>query len=122
VPDEKITRFPDTTTMSAGMRSGRVDVIVEASSTIRLISEELDKAQFERLSSWTKPTNYTGSIDFFAAFPFSQDASELRDAFDAELQKQLTGGGLQEISGKYGFTPADRPGPDSPSLEKICTA
>ncbi len=118
--DDRITRFPDTTTMTAGMRSGRVDIIVEASSTIRLISDELDKTQFERLSSWQKPTKYEGSIEFYAAFPFSLDAEELRTAFDAELVKQLASGKLAEVTAPYGFTAADRPGPDSPTLEAIC--
>lgn len=118
--DDRITRFPDTTTMTAGMRSGRVDVIVEASSTIRLISEELDKTQFQRLSSWQKPTKYEGAIEFFAAFPFSRDAEDLRTAFDAELVKQLASGKLAEITAPYGFTAADRPGPDSPTLAAIC--
>lgn len=118
--DDKITRFPDTTTMTAGMRSGRVDVIVEASSTIRLISDDLDKAQFERLSSWQKPTKYEGAIEFYAAFPFSVDAAELRDAFDEGLAKSLADDSLAQLTAKYGFTVADRPGPDSPSLDKIC--
>jgi polar amino acid transport system substrate-binding protein len=118
--DDRITRFPDTTTMTAGMRSGRVDVIVEASSTIRLIAEELDKGKFERLTSWRKPTKYEGSIEFYAAFPFSLDATELKDAFDAELAKQLASGSVAEITAKYGFTAADRPGADAPSLDKLC--
>lgn len=118
--EDKITRFPDTTTMTAGIRSGRVDVVVEASSTIRLISDELDKAQFERLTAWQKPTKYEGTIEFYAAFPFSLDAGELKDAFDAELAKQLASGGLAELTGKYGFTAADRPGADAPSLDKLC--
>lgn len=118
--DDRITRFPDTTTMTAGMRSGRVDVIVEASSTIRLIFEELDKAQFERLSSWQKPTKYEGAIEFFAAFPFSLDAEELRTAFDAELVKQLASGKVAEVTAPYGFTAADRPGADAPTLAAIC--
>ncbi|MGN6536148.1 MAG: transporter substrate-binding domain-containing protein [Mesorhizobium sp.] len=118
--EDKITRFPDTTTMTAGMRSGRVDVIVEASSTIRLISEDLDKASFERLTSWKKPTKYEGAIEFYAAFPFSLDAQDLRTAFDDELKKQLANGKLAEVTAPYGFTAADRPGPDSPTLDAIC--
>lgn len=118
--EDRITRFPDTTTMTAGMRSGRVDVIVEASSTIRLIAEDLDKAQFERLPSWRKPTKYDGAIEFYAAFPFSLDSEDLRNAFDAELVKQLASGKLAEITAKYGFTAADRPGPDSPKLAALC--
>jgi polar amino acid transport system substrate-binding protein len=120
IPEDRITRFPDTTTMTAGIRSDRVDVIIEASSTIRLVLEELDKTKFERVADWKKPTNYTGGIEFFAAFPFSLDATELRDAFDAELHKRLGGGELNEITAQYGFTPADRPGPDAPTLEAIC--
>jgi polar amino acid transport system substrate-binding protein len=122
IPEERITRFPDTTTMTAGIRSDRVDVIIEASSTIRLIMEELDKDKFERVADWKKPTDYSGSIEFFAAFPFSLEATELRDAFDAELHKRLVSGELNDITASYGFTPADRPGADAPSLEAICGA
>ncbi len=120
IADAKITRFPDTTTMTAGMRSGRVDVIVEASSTIRLIFEQLDNAKFERVAGWSKPTNYSGKIEFFAAYPFAKDATELRNAFDAELGILLADGTVDKTTGKYGFSAADRPGKDAPTLEQIC--
>lgn len=120
VPDARITRFPDTTTMTAGMRSGRVDVIIEATGTMRLVLESLDKASFERVADWRKPTKYSGPIEFYAAFPFSLDASELRDAFDAELGKLLASGTIAQMTAKYGFLPSDRPASDAPSLEKLC--
>ena len=120
VADAKITRFPDTTTLAAGLTSGRVDAVVEASSTIRLILEGLDKDKFERVATWTKPTNYTGTIEFYAAFPFAQDAAELRDAFDAELHRMLGAGEVDTIAAAYGFSPADRPAADALTLEQIC--
>ena len=120
VDDGKITRFQDTTTMSAGMKSGRVDVIVEATSTIRLMYEELDSSKFERVSSWSKPSNYSGSITFFAAYPFSLDATDLKDAFDSRLEIMLANGKVNEITGKYGFGQADRPAPGDPSIQDIC--
>ena len=116
----KITRFQDTTTMSAGMKSGRVDVIVEATSTIRLMYEELDSSKFERVSSWSKPSNYSGSITFFAAYPFSLDATDLKDAFDSRLEVMLANGQVNEITGKYGFGQADRPAAGDPSIQEIC--
>lgn len=122
LPEAKITRFPDTTTLTAGLRSGRVDAIVEASSTIRLIFEELDPANFERVYPWSKPTAYDGSIEFYAAFPFSLDAGELRDAFDTELGEMMASGELQQIAEPYGFSEADRPTDQSPSLEELCRA
>lgn len=123
VADDRITRFPDTTALTAGMRSGRVDVIVEASSTIRLIMEDLGQADgFERLADWKKASNYEGSIEFYAAYPFATDAADLRDAFDAEIAKLLTSGKIGEITQKYGFGPADRPAADADVLKKICAA
>ena len=120
VDDGKITRFQDTTTMSAGMKSERVDVIVEATSTIRLMYEELDNNKFERVSSWSKPSNYSGSITFFAAYPFSLDAGDLKNAFDSELEKMLANGDVNTITGKYGFGQADRPAPGDPTIAQIC--
>jgi len=120
VDESKIVRFQDTTTLTAGMRSGRVDAIVEASSTIRLIFEELDPAAFERVAQWSKPSDYTGSIEFFAAYPFAQDAGDLRDAFDGALGALRADGTVGELTAEYGFGPADRPGPEAPSLEEIC--
>ena len=120
VDDGKITRFQDTTTMSAGMKSNRVDVIVEATSTIRLMYEELDNSKFERVSSWSKPSNYSGSITFFAAYPFSLDASDLKDAFDSQLKAMLANGEVNNITGKYGFGQADRPAAGDPSIQEIC--
>jgi len=69
VPESRITRFPDTVTLGAGLTAGRVDVIVEASSTIRLIADDLDPGSFERVRGWSKPSTYEGSITFYAAFP-----------------------------------------------------
>ena len=120
VPDEKITRFPDTTTMAAGLTAGRVDAIVEASSTIRLIYEGLDHAKYERVADWKKPTNYKGKIEFYAAFPFSLDAKDLRDAFDTEIAKMLADGQIDKLTAKYGFTRSDRPTASSPTIEQIC--
>lgn len=120
VNEDKIVRFPDTTTMTAGMKSGRVDAIVEASSTIRLIFEQLNSKNFERVVPWKKPTNYTGTITFYAAFPFNMDAKDLRDAFDTALRKLMANGSIEKMTAKYGFTPADRPGSDAPTIAEIC--
>ncbi len=120
VANTKITRFPDTTTLQAGMSSGRVDAIVEATSTIRLIYEQMDAAAFERVAEWKKPSNYEGSIEFFAAYPFALDATPLRDAFDAVLTGMMKSGQVNELTASYGFGPADRPDASAPSLAKIC--
>jgi polar amino acid transport system substrate-binding protein len=120
VAEDKITRFPDTNTMAAGMSTGRVDAIVEASSTIRLIYEGLDHEKFERVSGWKKPTNYAGKIEFFAAYPFSLDAKDLRNAFDTEIGRMLGDGEIDKLTSKYGFMPSDRPGANSPTIAQIC--
>ena len=116
----KITRFPDTTTMTAGMKSGRVDVIVEASGTIRLIFEELKDAGFERVSDWAKPSNVEVKLTYLSAFPFNKDATELRDAWNVALAKLLADGTVDKIASPYGITPADRPGPGDPTLDQEC--
>ena len=120
VDNAKITRFPDTTTLTAGMKSGRVDVIVEATGTIRLILEELDGSDFERVADWSKPSNTEGKINFLAAFPFNQGSTELRDAWNVALEKLVADGTVDEIRAPYGFSAADRPGSDDPTLAEEC--
>lgn len=120
VDESKILRFPDTTTLTAGMKSGRVDAIVEATSTIRLIFEELNSSDFERVAAWKKPTNYSGSIEFYAAFPFNLDATPLRDAFNTTLSGLMANGTISDLTAKYGFGDSDRPGPDARTLKQIC--
>ncbi len=120
IGDAKITRFPDTTTLTAGMKSGRVDVIVEASGTIRLILEELKDAGFERVDNWTKPSNTDTKITYLAAFPFNKEAVELRDAWNGGLAKLLADGTIDKITAPYGITAADRPGQGDPTLEAEC--
>ena len=117
----KIVRFPDTTTLSAGVKSGRVDAIVEATSTIRLIYEQLDASRFERVAGWQKPSNYSGSIEFYAAYPFSLDATPLRNEFDEELRKMMGSGVIEKLTASYGFGPSDRPAAGAPSLTQICS-
>jgi len=121
VPDKRITRFPDTTALTAGMKSGRVDAIVEASSTLRLIAQELPESKFERVQAWAAPSAGDVTIDFYASFPFHASAAALRDAFDAELQKLVSGAGILGITGKYGFTEDDLPGDGAPSLDELCS-
>lgn len=120
VPDSRITRFPDTTTLTAGMKSGRVDAIVEASGTIRGIFGELEGEGFERVVGWTKPSNTSGKIEFLAGFPFNQDNVQLRNAFDTELVSMLADGSINDITAPYGISAADRPGPNDPTLEEEC--
>jgi polar amino acid transport system substrate-binding protein len=104
------------------MKVGRVDAIVEASNTIRLIFEELDASKFERVIGWTKPSNTEGKINFLAAFPFNFAATELRDAFDGALVKLMADGTVDKITAKYGFSTADRPGANDPTLAEECAA
>jgi polar amino acid transport system substrate-binding protein len=118
----KIVRFPDTTTLGAGVKSGRVDAIVEATSTIRLIYEQLDASKFERVADWQKPSDYSGSIEFYAAFPFSLDATPLRNEFDGVLQKMMASGEIEKLTASYGFGPSDRPAVGAPSLDQICSS
>ena len=120
VPDSRITRFPDTTTLTAGMKSGRVDAIVEASGTIRGLFGELEGQGFERVVGWTKPSNTSGKIEFLAGFPFNQGNGQLRDAFDAELVSMLADGSINDITAPYGISAADRPGPNDPTLAEEC--
>lgn len=120
VDNAKITRFPDTTTLTAGMKSGRVDVVVEATGTIRLLFEELGDTDFERVADWSKPSNTEGKINFLAAFPFNQGSTELRDAWNVGLEKLVADGTVDKLRGPYGFSAADRPGPNDPTLEQEC--
>ena len=120
VDNAKITRFPDTTTLTAGMKSGRVDVVVEATGTIRLLFEEVADSGFERVSAWSKPSNTEGKINFLAAFPFNKGAQDLRDAWDAALVELLADGTVDALTAPYGFSSADRPGPNDPTLEEEC--
>jgi len=120
IDNGKITRFPDTTTLSAGLKSGRVDVIVEATGSIRLIFEELKGSGFERIADWAKPSNVDTKITYLAAFPFNKDAVELRDAWNGALAKLLADGTIDKITAPYGIDAADRPGPADPTLEAEC--
>jgi polar amino acid transport system substrate-binding protein len=122
LPDNRITRFPDTTALTAGMKSGRVDAIVEASSTLRLIAEDLPQSEFERVQAWGAPSAGDVQIDYYASFPFHAQAKALRDAFDEELQKLVAGGTILDITGEYGFTEDDLPGDSAPSLDELCSA
>lgn len=117
IPENKIVRFTDTTNMRSGMQAGRVDVIIEASSTIRELAESIG-GDYERLSEWVAPEGT--SFDFYAAYPFQPGASDLAEAWNEALQELLADGTIDEITAPYGFTSADRPTADSPTLTDLC--
>ena len=120
VPESRIVRVPDTTALTAVLKSGRVDAIVEASAGARLIMEELKGEPFERVVGWTKPSNISKKIEFQAAFPFNQRDTDLRDAFDREVKAMLADGTIDKLSSPFGLSAADRPTADDPTLEEEC--
>jgi len=119
IPESKIVRFGDTTNMRAGMQAGRVDAIIEASSTIREIANSIGD-DFERLEEWVAPEGY--SFDFYAAFAFRPGADDIAEAWNEALMKLLADGTINEITKPYGFSAADRPNDDSLNLSELCAS
>lgn len=122
VDSSQITDFKDTTSMAAGLKAGRVNALVEATGTIRLMADDLSGDGFERVSDFATPTLDGKPLDFYAGFPFLKANSVLRDAMDAEVRKLVTDKKLLDINGKYGFTQDDQPAAGAPTLEDLCNA
>ena len=102
VPDDRITRFDEATSLAEGLQAGRVDVIAATSLSIRAQLDRLDDSNLEMTAGFTpvidgEPQHGCGGYGFRNA---DQD---LRDAFNDELVSMKQGNQIVALTEPFGF-------------------
>jgi polar amino acid transport system substrate-binding protein len=120
IPKSRVLVFPDTASALAGLRSGRIDAFAATSLAINASLNSLKDKSLEMASPFKDPVDSAGHPKvFFQGMGFRKDDGELRDAYNAELEKIRQDGTLLKLMKPYGFTTVNLP-PDGLATAEIC--
>lgn len=102
VPDDRITRFDEATSLAEGLQAGRVDVIAATSLSIRAQLDRLGDSNLEMTAGFTPvidgvPQHGCGG------YGFRNDDQDLRDAFNDVLVSMKQGNQIVPITEPFGF-------------------
>ncbi len=102
VPDDRITRFDEATSLAEGLQAGRVDVIAATSLSIRAQLDRLDDDSLEMTAGFTpvidgQPQRGCGG------YGFRREDQELRDAFNEVLAEMKGNDEIVSITEPFGF-------------------
>lgn len=121
VPDDRITRFDEATSLAEGLQAGRVDVIAATSLSIRAQLDRLGDANLEMTAGFTPvidgvPQNGCGGYGFRPA------DQELRDAFNEVLVDMKTNNEIVAITEEFGFGPTEIDAAVDVTADDLCEA
>jgi polar amino acid transport system substrate-binding protein len=119
VPDNRITRFDEATSLAEGLQAGRVDVIAATSLSIRSQLDRLNDANLEMTAGFTPvidgvPQHGCGG------YGFRRDDQELRDAFNDVLVSMKQGDQIVPITDPFGFGPTEIGAAVDVTAEDLC--
>ena len=97
----QVTTYPEPTLLAEDLKSGRIDVAVDVSSSVNYYSDDATISVLEpdeRLATTVEPIQ-TG-------LPFSKDNPELRDAFNDYIHELHDAGDMPELLEKWNIDPS----------------
>jgi polar amino acid transport system substrate-binding protein len=118
VPEDRIVIFPDGPAGIAGLQADRVHAFTLTSLSIQSLLENANDSNLERATPFTDPIIDGQSIRGCGAVAFRKEDADLRDAYNAELEKMKASGELLALIEPYGFTEAELPG--DVTAEDLC--
>ena len=118
VPKDQIVEFPDWVSAISALKAGRIDAALQTTVTARWTVKSANDPAIEVASPFTQPVINGKPKANYAAFAFNTDDKDLRDAFNAQLEKVLGSPEQIAIFAKYGMTPDEIP--TGVKLAQIC--
>ncbi|MGE3962421.1 MAG: ectoine/hydroxyectoine ABC transporter substrate-binding protein EhuB [Dehalococcoidia bacterium] len=120
VPDDRITRFDEATSLAEGLQAGRVDAIAATSLSIRAQLDRLDDDSLEMTAGFTpvidgQPQRGCGG------YGFRQEDQELRDAFNEVLARMKGNDEIVGITEEFGFGSTEIDAAKDVTAEDLCT-
>lgn len=118
VDEDRITEFPDPISGMDGVRAGRADAYIATSPAIR--------AALERAGSGLEMTDVFNPVvdgepqEACGGYAFREEDTELRDAFNEELNSLRESGELLEIMSEFGFAEEEVDKAGETSQEELC--
>lgn len=110
VTESQMLLVPDQNAAISALQSGRADAMTMTGPALQSRLDEAGDSNLERVMDFEQPMVDGESVRGYGASAFRQDDTELRDAFNAELDKMKENGELLEILQQFGFTEQELPG------------
>jgi len=120
VPEDRIVIFPDGPAGIAGLQADRVHAFTLTSLSVQSLLANANDPDLERARPFTDPVIDGKSVRGCGAVAFRKEDADLRDAYNAELEKMQASGELLSLIEPYGFTEAELPG--DVTAEDLCSA
>jgi polar amino acid transport system substrate-binding protein len=118
VNENQIVTFPDGPAGVSGLLAGRIDAFTGTGPTMQALMENNTSDQIERVESFQDPVIDGEPLRSYGGAAFRLEDTELRDAFNRELQALKESGELLEIVSEFGFTEQELPG--DMTAEQLC--
>jgi polar amino acid transport system substrate-binding protein len=119
VAEDQMTFFPDGPTAIAGIQADRIDTFSLTALSVQSLLEATNDPNLERALPFTDPVIDGASVRGCGAVAFRLEDTDLRDAYNVELQKMKDSGRLLEILQQFGFT--DQELPTGVTTAQLCT-
>lgn len=102
VAENQITTVPDIPASFSAVESGRAHVTTGTEMTIKMALESANNEKLEFVNDFEQPD--IEGVPSYGAAAFLNGDDDLREAYNAELQKLKESGKLAELIEPYGFT------------------
>jgi polar amino acid transport system substrate-binding protein len=119
VSEDQMIFFPDGPTAVAALQAGRIDTVSLTVLSVEALLKATADPGLERAVPFTDPVIDGESVRGCGAVGFRLEDTELRDAFNEELQKLKDSGELLNIIREFGYTEQELPG--DITTEDLCT-
>lgn len=121
VPDDRITRFEEATSLAEGLQAGRVDAIAATSLSV---AEQMDRLADDSLEM---TAGFTPEIDGVpqrgcGGYGFRQEDEDLRDAFNEVLVEMKGNDEVVPITEPFGFGETEIGAASDVTADDLCTA
>lgn len=119
VPKDNIVTIAANADAISTVSTGRADAYAATGLTASDLASKSDKV--ELAGNFVDPVIDGKAARSWGGFNFNSNSTELRDAFNAELEKFKKTDGWKKILSGYGFTPEDIAGANATTTAKLCS-
>jgi ectoine/hydroxyectoine ABC transporter solute-binding protein len=119
VPEENIVTIAANSDAISTVATGRADAYAATGLTASELAAKSDKVEI--VAEFKDPVIDGKEVRSWGGFNFNSDSTDLRDAFNAELEAFKKTDEWKAILAGYGFTPADIEGSSAKSTDELCT-
>jgi polar amino acid transport system substrate-binding protein len=119
VPEANIVTIAANADAISTVATGRADAYAATGLTASELAGKSDKVQLAE--NFQDPVIDGKEVRSWGGFNFNSDSGDLRDAFNAELEKFKKTDAWKDILAGYGFTPEDIAGSSEKTTEQLCS-